>query len=190
LAANPGVDFYADESPFGATREQVVGAPWSHDWRDIYPIAPDSIHNHTKPAYLGVLDGTESVSDWNPWEGVTHPHPSSVIRRGYGTPGIQEFAQAAPLAIDSFDRHPDHGQAQLSGISSIAALVPFIELQDYGQDIDPNSMAGLSTGQVYPYHFDVGGSPINQGATIGPRQIFRSPPSFSDQTAAFYAAGF
>lgn len=174
-----------EEQPELASREQVHGAPWQHDWRDIYPVASDEILNHTTPAYLGVFDGTECVTDWNPWEGVTGPHPRTVIRYGYGTPGIQEFATDAPLAIDARDRHPDHAQAVLSGVSSIAAMVPFIELPDAG--IGTNDL-GPSSG-VYPYHFDTG-LQIDMGSAIGPRQIFREPPSFGDQSAAVYAAGF
>lgn len=174
---------YLDEAPYLASREQVAGAPWSHDWRDLYPVASDQIANHTTPVFLGMLDGTEGVTDWNPWEGVTGPHPRTVIRYGYGTPGIQEFAQDAPLSIDQFDRHPDHAQAQLSGVSSIAALVPFIELADAGigtNDIGP-------TGN-YPYHFDMGNQ-IDMGSAISPRHVMREPPSYGDQSAAIYAAG-
>lgn len=181
MAAIPGVNSaYADENPYMATREQVAGAPWSHDWRDLYPVASDQIHNHVTPCFLGVLDGTECVSDWNPWEGQTAPHPDTVIRYGYAAPGIQEFALDAPLAIDAYDRHPDHAQQILSGVSSIAALVPFLTLPDAGND---------PYDDVLPYHFDYGAS-LDTGGTIGPRQVFRQPPSYSDQTAAIYAAGF
>lgn len=180
----PGVNgAFTWEDPELASREQVDGAPWAHDWRDIYPVAPDQIRNHTTPVYLGILDGTEGVTDWNPWEGVTGPHPSTVIRHGYGTPGIQEYALDAPLAMDSFDRHPDHAQVQLSGVSSIAALVPFLELPDAG--IGTNDLGGLS---AYSFHFD-DGLQLDMASAIGPRQIFREPPSYGDQSAAVYAAG-
>jgi hypothetical protein len=187
----PGVNtFWEKVKPDLYNGRDVAGAPWQLDWRDSYPVGPDEIHNHTTPTFLGILDGTESVTDWNPWEGVTGPHPNTVIRYGYGPPGLQEFGNDAPLAIDSFDRHPDHGQATLSGVSSIAALVPFIELPDYGQSIDPSAISGLVRDDAaLPYHFDPG-LQIDMGQAIGPRQIFRSPPSYSDQTAAFYAAGF
>lgn len=192
MAAIPGQALAVEgyERPDLASREQVAGAPWSHDWRDIYPVAPDMVRNHDKPSFLGVYDGTEGVTDWNPWEGVTGPHPNSVIRRGYGTPDVQEFPQAAPLAVDAFDRSPDHAQAMLSGVSSIAALVPFMELPDYGQGHDPSAIAGFGTGKT-PYHFDMGLQIDDSGmGAIGPRQVFRSPPTFSDQTAGYYAAGF
>jgi hypothetical protein len=179
----PDVNQYQDEQPFLATREHIAGAYWSLDWRDIYPVASDRIRNHTTPAFLGVLDGTESVTDWNPWEGVTGPHPRTVIRHGYGTPGIQEFPNDAPLAIDSFDRHPDHGQNVLSGVSSIAALVPFLELPDAG--IGTND---LGNGYETPYHFDYG-LQVDMASAISPRQVFREPPSYGDQSAAVYAAG-
>lgn len=184
MAAIPGVNTaYEWESPELASRDLVHGAPWSVDWRDIYPVSPDQIRNHEVPTFLGVFDGTEGVTDWNPWEGVTGPHPSTVIRRGYGTPGVQEFAQDAPLAIDQFDRHPDHAQIQLSGVSSIAALVPYLELPDAG--IGTND---LGANGVYPYHFDYG-LQIDTASAIGPRQVFREPPSYGDQSAAIYAAG-
>lgn len=186
MAAIPGVNSaFAEESPNLASREQVDGAPWSHDWRDLYPIASDEIRNHVTPTFLGVFDGTEAVTDWNPWEGVTGPHPATVIRAGYGTPGIQEYALDAPLAIDSRDRHPDHAQMVLSGQSSIAALVPFLELPDAG--IGTNDLQ--RQGDQYSYHFDTG-LQIDMGSAIGPRQIFREPPSYGDQSAAVYAAGF
>ena len=185
MAALPGVNQALDyERPHLASREQIAGSWWSLDWRDVYPVDADRIINHTTPTFLGVFDGTEGVTDWNPWEGVTGPHPNTVIRYGYGAPGIQEFALDAPLAIDSSNRDPDHAQQVLSGVSSIAALVPFLELPDAGigtNDIDP-------TGKGLPYHYDYGAQ-IDMGSAIGPRQVFRSPPSYSDQTSAFYAAG-
>lgn len=185
MSALPGVNSaYTDESPNLASREQVQGAPWQSDWRDIYPIASDQIRNHCQPAFLGVLDATESVSDWNPYEGTTYPrHP---LRFGYGDGAetLQVRRLPSPLAIDSFDRHTDHGQQVLSGISSIAALVPFLELPDAG--IGTNDLG--ATG-IYPYHFDTGGQ-LDMASAIGPRQIFREPASYGDQTAAIYAAGF
>jgi hypothetical protein len=186
VSAIPGVNSaYEEESPALQWNDAglVSGAPWVVDWRDNYPIASDEILNHTTPVYLGILDGTEGVTDWNPWEGVTGPHPSTVIRFGYGTPGIQEYANDAPLAIDQRDRHPDHGQAQLSGQSSIAALVPFLELPDAG--IGTNDLGEYTL----PYHFDVGNQ-VDGSAGISPRQVFRQPPTYSDQTAGVVAAGF
>ena len=190
----PSVNVALDyELPHEAHDQEVYGAYWQPDWRGIFPVAPDAIHNYDKPVYLGVLDGTEAVTDWNPWEGVTGPHVNSVIRFGHAreAAGVQEFAQAAPLAIDAFDRNPDHGQARPSGVMSIAALVPFLELPDYGQGVDPSSTAGLSDGGYLPYHYDLGWQVDMSGlGAIGPRQVFRSPPSVSDQTAGVYAAGF
>jgi hypothetical protein len=43
--------------------------------------------------------------------------------------------------------------------------------------------------QSLPFHYDEPASPI-AGQGIGPRHIFRQPPSISDQTAALIAAGF
>lgn len=187
----PGVNtFYEKARPVEYTGRDVSGAPWQPDWRDTYIVGPDEIHNHTTPVFLGILDGTEAVTDWNPWERVTGPHPATVIRYGYGSPGLQEFGQDAPLAIDAYDRNPDHGQARLSGVGSIAGLVPFLELPDYGQGVDPSSIAGFAPDDAaLPFHFDPG-LQLDSGQAIGPRQVFRSPPSYSDQTAAYYAAGF
>lgn len=180
---------YAEEAPqTGFMGNDVAGAWWQWWPRDNYPVASDEIRNHDKPTFLGYYDGTESVADWNPWEGTTFPR--HAIRHGYGTPGLQEFPQAAPLAIDAFDRNPDHGQVRPSGIGSPAALIPFLDLPDHGQHLDPSSLAGYGNlGGTLPYHYDTG-LQIDQGQAIGPRQVFRQPPSYSDQTAAFYAAGF
>lgn len=186
----PGVNIAYDyERPVvGNMGDDVAGHPWQFFPRDNYPVAPDMIHNHDAPAFLGVLDGTESVADWNPWEGTTFPR--HTIRYGYGPYGLQEFAQAAPLAIDAYDRAPDHGQHRLSGVSSIAAIVPFLELPDYGQGLDPSSIAGFAPDDAaQPYHFDPG-LQLDSAQAIGPRQVFRQPPSYGDQTAAYYAAGF
>jgi hypothetical protein len=172
VSAIPGISRAGIQQPLLGRPKRVRGSGWQPDWRDVCYVAPTETRNHDKPVFLGVLDGTECVSDWNPYEGQTHPLPGRVVRPGYGSPGVQEFPQAAPLQIDAFDRHPDHGQAQLSGASSIAALVPFMDL--------PHSL---------PYHYDVG-LQIDQGQAIGPRMVFRGPPSYSDQTAAIYAAGF
>ena len=172
MSAIPGLVHAAAELPHLATCDNTYGAPWNIDWRGVYLVAPDEVHNHDKPAALGVLDGEEIVTGWNPWQGRSGPTPWRVIRHGYAAPGVQEFPQASPLAIDTFQREPTHAQQQLSGVSSIAALVPFMEL--------PNGA---------PYHFD-DGLQLDQGQAIGPRMIFREPPSFNDQTAALYAAGF
>lgn len=189
----PGVaDAYQYETPHLAATE-AYGSYWNMDWRDVYPVAPDEILNHDQPAYLGVYDATESVTDWNPWEGRTGPDANiyggnapgypGPIRYGYGTRGIQEHRQAAPLAIDVVDMQATTGQAILSGVSSLAALVPFLELPDAG--IGTND---LGDGQSTPYHFDYGLQGWTASA-IGPRQIFREPPSYGDQSAAVYAAG-
>jgi hypothetical protein len=95
----------------------------------------------------------------------------------------------APEAIDCFEMQATSGQAVISGVESIAAMVPFVELPDYGQGQDPYSMAGFGGRGGLPYHFDYGEQNTTDSA-IGPRQVFRSPPSVSDQTAAVYAAGF
>ena len=180
----PHIDDLAGKAPLA----DPIGAPWQYWPRDNYPVAPDMIRNHTTPIFLGVLDGTESVADWNPWEGTTFP--VHTIRYGYGPYGLQEFAQDAPLAIDAFDRAPDHAQARLSGVGSIAGLVPFLELPDYGQGLDPSSISGFAPDDAaMPYHFDPG-LQIDQAQAIGPRQVFRAPPTISDQTSAYYAAGF
>jgi hypothetical protein len=69
-------------------------------------------------------------------------------------------------------------------------MIPFLDLPDHGQHLDPSALAGYGDlGGILPYHYDYG-LQIDQGSAIGPRQIFRSPPSVSDQTAAVYAAGF
>jgi hypothetical protein len=173
VAAIPGIVRADTEAPRGATIERNRGAPWQVDWRDVFYLAPDEIRNHDKPVFLGVLDGTESVTDWNPWDGRTGPTPWRAIRHGYASDGVQEYGQAAPLAIDNgIGNQPMHAQAQLSGVSSIAALVPFMDL--------PNGL---------PYHYDEG-LQLDSGGAIGPRMIFRGPPSFNDQSAAIYAAGF
>lgn len=191
MSAIPAVNSaYAEESPAFAPG-MVAGAFWSMDFRDRFPVASDEIHNHDQPAMLGVLDGTESVADWNPYEGSTYPQTVGARDRDndpvWGrfasalrfTPGgddattLQVWPQAAPLAIDTFDRHPDHGQMLSSGYGGpVAGEVPLLE--------PPQSL---------PYHYDMGDQ-IDMGSAIGPRQVFRSPPSISDQTAAVYAAGF
>lgn len=173
MAAIPGLVRADTESPSGGTIERNRGSLWQVDWRDVYYVAPTETRNHDKPVFLGVLDGTESVADWNPWEGTQGVKPDRAIRKGYGTPGIQEFPQAAPEQINSMlGSQPMHAQVQLSGVMANAALVPFMDL--------PHSL---------PYHYDVG-LQIDQGQAIGPRMVFRGPPSINDQTAALYAAGF
>lgn len=174
MSAYPAVNSaLADERP-GFPPTPIAGAPWSVDWRDRYLVASDEIRNHDEPSFLGVFDGTEAVADWNPWEGVTAPDPDKVLRYGYGGPAasLQVYAQAAPLAIDCWERSPDHGQVLACGTPSVEGMVPLI--------FPPQSL---------PYHFDWGDQ-IDTGQAIGPRQVFRSPPSISDQTAAMYAAGF
>jgi len=189
----PGVnEFWDIASPrlFTGLRD-TAGAGWQIDWRDVYPgPGSDYIRNHDQAAFLGVLDGTESVSDWNPWEGQTAPRIGRAIRHGYGPNGLQEFSQADPQAIDCLSHDPDHCQVQLSGVGSVAGMIPFLDLPDHGQHLDPSALAGYGDlGGILPYHYDYG-LQIDQGSAIGPRQVFRSPPSVSDQTAAVYAAGF
>src|SRR6516165_544238 len=153
MASIPGIVRADEEAPRGGAIERNRGSQWQIDWRDVYYVAPDEIRNATKPSFLGVLDGSESVNDWNPYEGRTGPTPWRVIRHGYGAPGVQEFPQAAPeaVAIGGLDNQPMHAQAQLSGVSSIAALVPFMDL--------PHGL---------PYHYDMG-LQLDQGQAIGPR---------------------
>jgi hypothetical protein len=170
------------------------GAYWQPDWRDTYLLDSDAIHNHTIPARLDYYDGADNATEFNQYQGVVASDPIS-----YGTKlNIQQLGAPAymnvmripaPEAIDQFDRHPDHGQMQLTGVDSIAAMVPYLELPDYGQGMDPDSMAGFGGRGGLPYHFDYG-KQIDQGQAIGPRQIFRSPPTYGDQTAGMYAAGF
>lgn len=174
MAAIPGIVRADTEAPAGGTIERNRGSRWQVDWRDVYYVAPTETRNHDKPVFLGVLDGSESTADWNPWEGTTGPTPWRVIRHGYGgASSVQEYPQAAPEQIGNMlGNQPMHAQQQLSGVSAIAALVPFMDL--------PHGL---------PYHYDVG-LQIDQGQAIGPRMIFRGPPSYNDQTAAIYAAGF
>lgn len=172
----------------------TAGAYWQPDWRDVYLIDSDSIHNHYRPARFDDWDGADNATEFNQYQGNISSDPIS-----YGTKlNIGQIGAAAylnimripqPDAIDQFDRHPDHGQAQLTGIDSIAALVPFLNLPDHGQDQDPSAISGMGGKGGLPFHYDYG-MQIDQGSAIGPRQIFRSPPSYSDQTAAVYAAGF
>lgn len=185
MAALPAINrAYEEEYPQLGPTPAPAGAFWQPDFRDRFPIASDEIHNHDETAFLGVLDGTEGVTDWNPWEGRTGPEPGKVIRPGYGdafAPGdnmagtLQMFRNSSPLAIDAFDRSPDHAQLLASGADPtawVAGAIPATYL--------PNSL---------PYHYDLGDQ-IDTGQAIGPRQVFRQPPSISDQTAAVYAAGF
>jgi hypothetical protein len=195
MSALPGVNQALDrEQPREAfDSSPVYGAYWQPDWRDAYLIDSDYIRNHEKPANVA-WDGADNASEWNQYQGNISSDPVSA-----GTQlNIQQLGSVAymnvmripqPDAIDQFDRHPDHGQAQLSGIDSIAAMVPFMELPDYGQGQDPSSMAGFGGRGGLPFHFDYGKSNADMGGAIGPRQIFRSPPAYSDQTAAIYAAG-
>lgn len=191
----PGVNrAYTDELPVEAYPNHINGSYWNEDWRDNYPIASDSIRNHDRPACLGVFDGAENASEWNQYQGTIQSDPISMgTQYALGILGEVEYMQImripAPEAIDQADRQNTNGQMQLSGVESIAAMIPFLELPDYGQGNDPSSMAGFGGRGGMPFHFDVGKQNTTDSA-IGPRQVFRSPPSVSDQTAAFYAAGF
>ena len=196
MSALPGVNQALEKEQPRETFDAspVHGAYWQPDWRDAYLIDSDAIHNHDRPARMDYFDGADNATEFNQYQGVISSDPIS-----YGTKvaianlGSAEYLQVMrnpqPDAIDQFDRHPDHGQAQLTGVDSIAAMVPFLELPDYGQEYDTSSMAGFGGRGGLPYHYDFG-KQIDQSSAIGPRQVFRSPPTFSDQTAGVYAAGF
>lgn len=191
----PGVNrAYTDESPYEAYPNHIHGAPWNEDFRDNFPIAYDEIHNHERPSALGVFDGADNASEWNQYQGAIQSDPISIgTQHAIMELGSVEYMQVmripAPEAIDQMDRQNTNGQMQLSGVDSIAAMIPFLELPDYGYGQDPSSLAGFGGRGGLPYHFDVG-KQNTQDSAIGPRQVFRSPPSVSDQTAAMYAAGF
>ena len=196
MSALPGVNQALDkEQPRQAFDvSPVYGAFWQPDWRDTYLIDSDSIRNHNIPARMDYYDGADNATEFNQYQGVISSDPISFGTKVeialLGDPAYMQVMRIPqPDAIDQFDRHPDHGQAQLSGVDSIAAMVPYLELPDYGQEYDTSSMAGFGGKGGLPFHFDYG-KQIDQSSAIGPRQIFRSPPSFSDQTAGVYAAGF
>ena len=174
MSALPAVNQALGEELPAFEPTPIAGSYWNLDWRDRYLVASDEIRNHMGTAFLGVLDGTEGVTDWNPWEGVTGPHPDTVLRFGYGAPALQVYPNPAPLAIDAWNLQNTNGQVQLTAIEGewAAGMVPPFEPP-----------------QGLPYHYDVGDQ-IDMGQAIGPRQVFRQPPSISDQTAAVYAAGF
>src|SRR5215475_2895805 len=190
----PGVNrAYTDEAPYETYPNHIHGAYWNEDFRDNYPIAPEDIRNHDRPAAIGVFDGADNASEWNQYQGTVQSDPISIgtqheIMLLGDVAYMQVMRIPAPEAIDQMDRQNTNGQMQLSGVESIAAMIPFLELPDYGQGQDPSSMAGYGGRGGLPYHFDVG-QQYTQGSAIGPRQIFRSPPAVSDQTAAIYAAG-
>lgn len=190
----PGVNrAYEQEVPFEAFTNHINGAPWNEDFRDNYPIASDDIANHMSPTNVP-WDGPDNASEWNQYQGNISSDPISAgTQHAMAMLGAAAFLQVmripAPEAIDQQDRQNTNGQAQLSGVDSIAAMIPYLELPDYGQGTDPSSMAGFGGRGGLPYHFDVG-QQYTQGSAIGPRQVFRSPPSYGDQTAAMYAAGF
>ncbi len=171
----------------------TYGAYWQVDWRDTYLVDSDYILNHERPASLRWFDGADNASEWNQYQGAIQSDPLSVGTqeniRLLGAPAYLNVMRLPdPEAIDQWDRHPDHGQAQLTGVDSIASMVPYLELPDYGQGLDPASMAGFGGRGGLPYHFDVG-KQRSDDAGISPRHVFRSPPAFGDQTAAMYAAG-
>lgn len=195
MSALPGVNQALDrEQPVEAYTSHVNGSWWQPDWRASFPIDSDYIHNHTTPARLDYYDGADNATEFNQYQGVIGSDPISygthLEIEQLGAPAYMQVMRIpSPDAIDQFDRHPDHGQVQLTGVDSIAAMVPYLELPDYGQGQDIDSMAGFGGRGGLPYHFDYGAQ-YTQGSAIGPRQVFRSPPSYSDQTSAFYAAGF
>jgi hypothetical protein len=190
----PGVNrAYSDEQPYEAYPNHIHGAPWNEDFRDNYPIASDEIRNHDRPANI-LWDGADNASEWNQYQGTIVSDPISMgtqheIEQLGSVAYMQVMRIPQPDAIDSMDMQQTSGQAAISGVESIAALVPFMELPDYGQGHDIASMAGYGGRGGLPYHFDYG-QQYTQGSAIGPRQIFRSPPPYGDQTAAMVAAGF
>lgn len=191
----PGVNqAYAIEQPREAFDSSPVnGSPWVVDWRDAYPIAFDDIANHDRPAAMGVFDGADNATEWTPYHFDAADPISIGTQHNIADLGSAAYMNVmripAPEAIDQWDRQNTNGQVQLTGVDSISAMVPYLELPDYGQGQDPSSMAGFGGRGGLPYHFDEG-QQYTQGSAIGPRQVFRSPPSVSDQTAAMYAAGF
>lgn len=198
MSALPGVNqaLFREQPQEVFDSPPVKGAYWQVDWRDDYPVDSDYIRNHNQPARIDYFDGADNATEFNQYQGVISSDPvsygSHLNMANLGFPnGFINGPMRIPdvNAIDQFDRHPDHGQAQLTGVDSIAAMVPYLELPDYGQGRDPNSLAGFGGRGGLPFHFDVGAQ-IDQGQAIGRRQVFRSPPSYGDQTAAFYAAGF
>jgi len=192
----PGVNRALDqEQPREAFDSSPVhGAYWQPDWRDTYLISSDEVRNHNVPAAIGVFDGADNASEWNQYQGAIQSDPISIgTQHAIALLGDAEYMQVmripAPEAIDQEDRQNTNGQVQLSGIDSIAAMVPYLELPDYGQAYDPSSMAGFGGKGGLPYHFDYGRQ-TDTSSAIGPRQVFRSPPTYGDQTAGMYAAGF
>lgn len=190
----PGVNrAYMDEAPAEAFSNHINGSYWNEDFRGVYPISSDEIRNHDRPANMP-FDGSDNASEWNQYQGTISSDPISMgtqeeIRQLGSVAYMQVMRIPQPDAIAQRDEQNTNGQMQLSGVDSIAAMVPFLDLPDYGQGQDPNSMAGFGGRGGLPYHFDYG-QQYTQGSAIGPRQVFRSPPSVSDQTAAMYAAGF
>src|SRR5437879_6000048 len=134
----PGVNrAYTDEAPYEAYPNHIHGAYWNEDWRDNYPIASDDIHNHDRPASL-LWDGADNASEWNQYQGTIISDPISEgtqdeIRNLGSVAYMQVMRIPAPEAIDSQDRQNTNGQMQLSGVDSIAAMIPFLDLPDYGQ---------------------------------------------------------
>lgn len=190
----PGVNqAYVQEYPVEAYPNHINGAPWNEDFRDNYPIASDDIANHDRPGNIP-YDGPDNACEWNQYQGNIQSDPISAGTQYeialLGSPAFMQVMRIpAPEAIDQRDRQNTNGQVQLTGVDSIAAMVPYLELPDYGQGQDPSSMAGFGGRGGLPFHFDYG-QQYTQGSSIGPRQIFRSPPPYSDQTAGVIAAGF
>lgn len=195
MSALPGVNQALDyESPHEAYTTHVNGAYWQPDWRGTYLVSDDEIHNHNVPEALGVIDGADNASEWNQYQGAIQSDPISIgTQREIALLGAPAYMQIMripqPDAIDQRNRQNTNGQVQLTGVDSIAAMVPYLELPDYGQELDPSSLAGFGGRGGLPFHFDVGFNQNPMSSTIGPRQIFRSPPAYSDQTAAVVAAG-
>lgn len=196
MSSLPGVnEAYSYEQPREAFDSPAThGAYWQPDFRDAFPVAPDEIRNHYTPAAIGVFDGADNASEWNQYQGAIQSDPISLGTQHeiacLGDPAyLQVMRIPQPDAVDVMRMDNTNCQVQLTGVDSISAMVPYLELPDYGQGQDPSSMAGYGGRGGLPYHFDLGNQ-NTQDSAIGPRQVFRSPPAFSDQTAAIYAAGF
>lgn len=196
MSALPSVNESLEvESPREAFDSSPVhGAYWQPDWRDTYLIAPDEILNHRILTSFGTFDGPDNAAEFNQFQGEVVSDPITFgTRLNIGQLGHPAYLNIMRLpgtdAIDQTDRQNTNGQAQLSGVESIAAMVPYLELPDYGQSYDPSALAGFGGRGGLPFHFDVG-KQIDQSSAIGPRQVFRAPPTYGDQTAGVYAAGF
>lgn len=183
MSGLPGVNrAWEEEVPQLVAGVHPSGADWVIDFRDRFPISSDEIHNHYEVYDQGVHGGNigledEIALDWSPYEADFDYTQQGVhagrflgaaLRWGPGeAAAIQVYTNPAPLAIDAFDRSPDHGQQGM--------LSDWAWMGELPQDL--------------PFHYDYGDQ-LDMGQAIGPRMIQRQPPSISDQTATIIAAGF